>query len=65
MTMTTRGVRPAAIEKRDASDNGPVGGGIVDTESNGQPSTDAGVSTQSPASLKQPTGPTTVATIKQ
>lgn len=61
MSMTTRGSVPAGAEKRDI---GP-GGAIVDTCSDGRPSVADGASTQSPASLKQPKGPTTVATFSE
>lgn len=54
------GKHSLGIQNRDAADNGPRGGAIVDTETMGQPSVDSGAKTQSPASLMQPKGPTAV-----
>lgn len=46
--------------KRSATD--VTGAGVVSTEGEGKPSVDSGAATQSPASLKQASGPAAVST---
>lgn len=59
MSMTTRGIVNQEVR---GSVDGPKGGGVVETEDQGQPSTNFPVATQSPSGLRQPKGPTVVAT---
>lgn len=56
MAMTTKGI----VASRAA--DGPNGGAIVETESQGKPSANPTTPTQSPSGLVQPKGPTVVAT---